>query len=86
MSFMNKPLAQAHMKRNCLRNRFLKNRSEVNRTNYIKQRNYCVSLQRKTKKQCYANLNQKDVADNKKFWKTVKPLLSDKIRSNKKLH
>ena len=36
MPFMNKPLAQAHMKRNHLRNRFLKNMSEVNRINCIK--------------------------------------------------
>ena len=49
MSFMNKPLARAHMKRSCLRNRFLKNRSEVNRINFIKQRNYCVSLLKKPK-------------------------------------
>ena len=39
----------------------------------------------KTKKQYYANLNEKDVADNKKLWKTVKPLLSDKLKSNKKI-
>ena len=26
----------------------------------------------------YGNLNEKDITDNKKFWKTVKPFLSDK--------
>ena len=40
------------------------------------------SLLRKNKKQYCANLYQKDVTDNKKFWKTVKPVLSDKIKSN----
>ena len=71
--FMNKPLARAHTKRSRLWNRFLKNRSEVNRIHYIRQRNCCVSVLRKTKKkQYYANLNEKDVADNKKLWKTVK--------------
>ena len=82
---MNKPLARAHMKRSRLQNRFLRNRSEVNKINYIKQRNYCVSLLRKTKKQYYANLNEKYVAYNEKFWKTVKPLLSDQIKSNEKI-
>ena len=84
MPLVNKPLlARAHMKRNRLRNRFWKSRSKVNRINYIKQRNYRVNLLRKTKEQYYANLNKKDVADNKKFWETVKPLLlSDKIKSN----
>ena len=39
---------------------------------------------RKTKKQ-YGNLNEKDAVDNKKFWKTVKLILSDKIKSNEKI-
>ena len=83
---MNKPLSRAHMKRSRLRNRFLNNRSEVNGINFIKQRNYCVlSLLRKAKKQCNANWNEKDVADNKKFWKTVISLLSDKFKSNENI-
>ena len=69
MPFMNKPLARAHMKRSRLQNRFLKNRSEVNRISFIKQRNYCVNL--KAKKQYYVNLNEKDVADNKNFLKML---------------
>ena len=40
---------------------------------------------RKTKKNHYANLNQKDITDNKQFWRTVKPLLSDKSKSNEKI-
>ena len=32
----------------------------------------------------YANLNEKDLTDNKQFWRTVKPLLSDKIKSSEK--
>ena len=47
-------------------------------------RNFCVSLLRKTKKN-YANLNHKDIADNKQFCRTVKPLLSDKSKSNDKI-
>ena len=31
------------------------------------------------------NLNEKDVADNKQFWTTVKPLLSDKVKSPEKI-
>ena len=31
------------------------------------------------------NLNEKDVADNKHFWKTIKPLLSDKVKSSEKI-
>ena len=39
---------------------------------------------RKTKKD-YGNLNEKDLIDNKKFWKTVKPLFSDKVKSSEKI-
>ena len=68
-----------------LRNIYLKNRSDNNKREYNKQRNYCVSLLRKTKTNFYANLNEKDLIDNKQFWGTVKPLLSDKIKSSEKI-
>ena len=62
-----------------LRNLFLQNGSEENRIRYRKQRNFCVSLSRKTKKRYYENLNEKFVVDNKLVLKTVKPLLSDNV-------
>ena len=37
---------------------------------------------RKSKKYYYENLDNKNIADNKKFWGTVKPLFSNKVRSN----
>ena len=58
--FMNKLLSRAHMKRTRLRT-YLKKRSEQNRLSYVKRRNCCVSLLRKTKKYYYANLNVKDI-------------------------
>ena len=85
MPFMNKSFSCAHMKRTWLRKCYLKNRSEQNRLSYVKQRNYCVSLLRNTKKDYYANLNVKDIVDNKQFWRTVKPLISDKAKSNEKI-
>ena len=30
-------------------------------------------------------MNEKYLTDNKQFWRTVKPLLSDKIKSSKKI-
>ena len=80
--FMNKELSKAIMNRTRLRNKFLKNE---NRKRYLKQRNYCVSLLRKTKRNYYSNLNEKNIIDNKKFWKTVIPFLSDKVPSNEKI-
>ena len=44
-----------------------------------------VSLLRKTKKKYDTKLNEKDIADNKQFWRTVKPLLSDKTEPKEKI-
>ena len=51
---------------------------------YAKQRNYCVSL-RKTKKAYYENLHERKVSDNKLFWKTVKPSLSEKFNARESI-
>ena len=83
--FMNKTLSKAIMLRTILRNKFLKNRSNENKTNYVKQRNHCVSLLRKTKREYYSNLDEKKICDNKTFWKIVKPMLSKKIKSNERI-
>ena len=72
------------MKRSRLRNIYLKNRSDYDKREYNKQRSYCVSLLRKTKTNYCVNLNEKDLTDNKQFWRTVKPLLSDKLNRPRK--
>ena len=66
------------MTRSRLRIRLLKNRSEENRKLFCKQRSKCVSLLRKSKKYYFENLNEANIRDNKRFWKTVKPFLSKK--------
>ena len=42
----------------------------------------CVSILRKSKICYYENFDTKSVTDDKKFWGTVKPLFSNKVRSN----
>ena len=76
--FMNKTLSKAIMNRSRLRNNFLKNPNSNNKAIYNKHRNYCVNLLRKEKKKYYNNLDMKLITDNKMFWKTIKPLFSDK--------
>ena len=58
MPFMNKALSKEIMRRTRLRNKFLKDRSEENKKKYSKQRNYCVSLMRKSKSDSFGNLNE----------------------------
>ena len=85
LPFMNKILSKEIMKRTRLRNKFLKDRNKENKSKYSKQRNYCVSLIRKMKKDYYSNLDVKEVTDNKTFWKTIKRFLSDKIVSTERI-
>ena len=69
--FTNKEISKAIMQRTELRNKFLKHKTDESRQS---KHNYCVSLLRKSKRNYYSNLNVKDITDNKKFWKTIKPL------------
>ena len=84
-SFTSKTLSKAIMLRTDLRNKFLKNRSNENKTNYLKQQNHCVSLLRKTKIEYYSNLDEKNIWDNTTFWTIVKPILSKKIKCNERI-
>ena len=52
---------------------------------FQKQRNICVSLVRKSKREYYENLDVKCLQDNKNFWKKVSPLFSNKIKSKEKI-
>ena len=76
--FMTKALSKSIMERTRLRNTFLKNPIVAKQLAYTKQRNFCVSLLRKVKREYFANLNEKNITDNRKFWQTVKPFLSEK--------
>ena len=77
--FMTKELRKANMKRSRLTNRFNKCKTNENWIAFKKQRNFCVKLLRQSKKSYYSKLDPKLVSDNKKIWKTVKPLFSNKI-------
>ena len=83
--FMNKSLSKAIIIRSKLRNRCIKLETTEMHDAYKKQRNYCVSLLRKTKKTFYENLNPCLIADNKTFWKQVKPFFSDKTPRNRQI-
>ena len=82
---MNKTLSKAIMQRSKLRNLFLKKRTEENRNNYEKQRNLCVTLLRKSKREFFGSLKETNLCDNKKFLGVVKHLLSNKVVYNERI-
>ena len=52
---------------------------------YNRQRNVCSYLVRKAKRDYYKNLKPSSISDTKSFWKTVKPFLSDKVKSTESI-
>ena len=83
--FMNKNLSKSIMTRSKLRNRYNNNPTNENLAAYKKQRNLCVKLSRKAKKDHYSSLDTKCITDNKQFWNCVKPLFSDKQKVVQKI-
>ena len=84
--FVTKEVSKAIMLRTKLRNKFLKKNTLESRAKYNKRGNICVSLIKKVKRNYYENLDLKDINDNKKFWATVKPLFSNKIKSAENIY
>ena len=52
---------------------------------YNTQRNYCLTLVRKVKKDYYNDVDHENVTDNKTFWKSIKPLFSEKSSIHNKI-
>ena len=81
--FMTKTLRKQVQVRSKLRNNYNKNRNYENWCKYKRQRNLCLNLLRKTKKNFYKALDEKQVSDSK-TWKNVKPFFSNKgVNSSK---
>ena len=83
--YMTKTLRKAIMTRSCLEHKYYKHPSAENNKAYRKQKNFCSRLYKKERKIYYANLDIQNITDNKKFWKTVKPLLSEKSQNIRKI-
>ena len=76
--YMTRALKQAIMKRSRLEAKFYKTKSNIDKTIYKRHKNYVSRLYKTEKKHFYQNLDLGDFLDNKKFWKNVKPLFSNK--------
>ena len=83
--FMTKEFLKAIMKRSQLKNRCNKNQNYKNWYLYKKQRNFCVSLIKKTKRNYFKNVKIQDITDHKKFWKTIRSYFSDKGYNQSKI-
>ena len=85
-NFVTKGLRKAIMLRSRLWNIFLKEKSLESKKAYNKQRNICVSMVKKAKKEHFQNINLSEITDNKKFWKTVSPLFGNIVKTNQQIN
>ena len=60
-------------------------KNDIDRKAYKTKYNLFVSLIRQEKKSFFNNISTRDITDNKTFWKTVKPLFTDKIQTKSKI-
>ena len=78
--FMTKILRKAIIKHSRLRNKILSDRTEMSRKEYKKQRNFCVNLLKRAKKEHFANRDKNSILDNKTFWQIVKLFSQIKLK------
>ena len=83
--FMKKSIRKAFLVQKKLLNKFRKENSFINELEYKRQRNFCTTLIKKTKRNFYNNLNVNKIADNNFFWKTVKPSFTEKTLKYEKI-
>ena len=76
--YVTKRMRKAIMLRSQLENKFFSEGTNMYWNALKKQSNYCTRLYKRERKKYYSNLDIKNITDNKKFWKTVKPLFGDK--------
>ena len=76
--FMTKKLSKAVMNKSKTRNKYMKWPSRENFLATKRAKNYCNNLTRTTKKNFFQRVTESSLANNKKFWNTVKQFLTDK--------
>ena len=83
--YMTKTLRKAIMRRSALQNKYYRDRTLESEKAFKKRRNYTTKLLKKEKKKYFSSINMTNYTDNKKFWNTVKPLLSNYNGGSKKI-
>ena len=76
--YITKTLRKAIMRRSQLETKHLKSKTQTNLKLYKKHKNFCSKLHKRERRKYYESLDMKNVLDSKKFWKTMRPFLSDK--------
>ena len=84
--FMNKKVRKALMKRNQFYNKWSKSRKQIDKERFLKQKKIAAKILKNAKKEYFHNLNDKDVLDNKKFWKIIRSAFTDKTNKRQTIN
>ena len=76
--FITKELSKAVMNKSKIRSKYIKWPSRENILAVTRAKNYRNNLTRTTKKNFFQRVTKNGFANNKKFWNTVKPFLTNK--------
>ena len=82
---MTKPLGKAIMLRTNLKNIANKTKREQDIRRFKDQRNLVVKLNVKAKRDYFKSIQSKSIENDKQFWKTVKPLFTNKNPMSEKI-
>ena len=66
------------LRRTQLERKYLKSKTQINLKLHKKHKNFCSKLYKRERIKYYESLDMKNVLDSKRFWKTMRPFLSDK--------
>ena len=75
--YMTRILRKAIMRRSTLKNKYLKEKTDVSLKAFKKQKNYTKRLAKRERTKYFANLDLNKYTDNIRFWNTVKPMFSN---------
>ena len=76
--YITKTLRKAIMTRSRLQNKYRKLKTDECLQSFKRQRNFCNRLYKRERRKFFSNLNLKNITDNKKFWKNIKPFFPNK--------
>ena len=76
--YITKTLRKVIMRRSQLETNYLQSKTQTDLKLYKKHKNVCSKIYKWERRKYYESLDMKNVLDSKKFWKTMRPFLSDK--------
>ena len=76
--YITKTLRKAIMRRSQVETKYLESKTQTGFKLYKKHKNFSSKLYKRERRKYCESLDMKNVLDSKKFWKTMRPFLSDK--------